>query len=160
MLKITTPQIGVLHREIGAVYARDLARYIRVEHGDAVRALSDAELLRRVRIGIARAEGYGMTWDSTITAFVAIMFEIAPTFDEQAAIRRVLHDARIPPDTRVDALWTRTTEENWVEAARRAIDADAFWKSAAGEDATTDATRVSRAAGEHEALRDAAPGQR
>ncbi len=131
MLKISSQQIEVLESEIGAVYARDLARYLRVEHEDAVRALDDAELQRRVHIGIARAEAYGMTWDSTITAFVALMFEIAPTFDRQAAIRRVLDDARLPPDTRVDALWARTSDEDWDEAERYADDAEAFWKSAA-----------------------------
>lgn len=131
MLKISKQQLDALGQEKRAAYARDLARYLRAEHGDAVRDLSDVELRRRVRIGIARAERYGITWDSTITAFVAIMFEIAPTFDEQAAIRRVLEDARIAPDTRVNALWARTTDLDWEEAQRRSIDAEGFWKNAA-----------------------------
>jgi hypothetical protein len=131
MLKLTVPQINALATHAGAAHVRDVARHLRAEHAEVVRALSDAELLRRVGIAVARARAYGMTWDSTITGFVAIMFVIAPTFDEQRGIRRVLHDPRIPPDTRVDALWTRTTAEDWTEAERRAVDAEDFWNRAA-----------------------------
>jgi hypothetical protein len=134
MLKITKQQIASLDDEIAGAFARDLVRYLRAEHADAVRALDDAELLRRVHVGVARAEAYGMTWDATITAFVAMMFEIAPTFDEQPGIARVLHDERVPPDTRVDALWDRTTEEDWDEAERYAARAESFWASVSAQE--------------------------
>lgn len=127
MLRISKQQIDAMAQEGRAAYARDLARYLRAEHEDAVRSLGDEDLLRRVHLGIARAEGHGMTWDSTITAFVAMMFEIAPTFDEQPGIRRVLTDGQIAPDLRVDALWKRTTAEDWEEAARLGATAEAFW---------------------------------
>jgi len=127
MLKIGKRQMETLDRAIDAAYARDVARYIRAEHEALVRSLPEAELLRRVEIGIGRAKRYGMTWDATITAFVAIMFEVAPAFDEQPAIQRVLRDDRLPADVRIDALWDRTTDEDWDEAERLAKDAEAFW---------------------------------
>lgn len=130
MLKISKLQMAKLDSEVDAAYARDVARYMRAEHEEATAGLSDAELLRRVEIGIERAKGYGMTWDATITGFVAIMFEVAPTFDEQPAIRDVLLDGRIPADVRIDALWDRTTEEDWDEAEQRAADAESFWARA------------------------------
>jgi hypothetical protein len=110
-----------------------VARYIRAEHPDAVRAISDEELLRRVSLGIARAESHGLTWDSSITAFVAMMFEVAPTFDEQPSISRVLKDESIPADRRLEALWERTSDEDWDEAEARASSAEAFWNGVNAE---------------------------
>jgi len=118
MLTIGKQQTQVLKKSVERAYARDVARYIRAEHPEAVHEISDAELLRRVSLGIARAESHGLTWDSSITAFVAIMFEVAPTFDEQPAIARVLKDESLSPDQRIDALWERTTDEDWDEAER------------------------------------------
>lgn len=127
MLKVDKRQLQMLDDALESAYARELARYMRAEHEAAVAGLSDEELLRRVTIGIAKARGYGITWDSSITGFVAIMFEVAPTFDEQPAIQKVLTDRSVPPDVRVDALWKRTTEEDWVEAERLAEGAERFW---------------------------------
>jgi len=98
-----------------------------------VHAISDEELLRRVSLGIARAESHGLTWDASITAFVAMMFEVAPTFDEQPAIARVLKDESLPADQRIDALWERTTDEDWDEAEARAPFAEAFWSGVNAE---------------------------
>lgn len=127
MLTIGKQQLEALKGSVQRAYARDVARYIRAEHPDAVQAISDEELLRRVSLGIARAESHGLTWDSSITAFVAMMFEVAPTFDEQPAISRVLKDESIPADRRIEALWERTTDEDWDEAEARAPLAEAFW---------------------------------
>ena len=130
MMKIGARQMEALDRAMDAAYAREMVRYLRAEHAEAVKGVADAELLRRVQIAIDRAKAYGMTWDATITGFVAIMFEVAPTFDEQPAIRRVLHDERLPADVRIDALWDRTTDEDWDEAERLAEGAEAFWSGA------------------------------
>jgi hypothetical protein len=119
MLTIGKQQLAALKESIERAYSRDVARYIRAEHPEAAGELSDEEFLRRVSLGIARAESHGLTWDSSITAFVAIMFEVAPTFDEQPAISRVLEDTSLPPNQRIDALWERTTDEDWDEAEAR-----------------------------------------
>jgi hypothetical protein len=133
MLTIGKQQLDALKESIDRVYARDVAQYIRAEHPEAVEALSDEELLRRVSLGIDRAGSHGLTWDASITAFVAIMFEVAPTFDEQPAIARVLKDESIPADHRIDALWERTTDEDWDEAEARAPLAEAFWNGVSAD---------------------------
>ncbi len=127
MLKLGKDQMGELDRAIDAAFARDIMRYIRAEYEGLVGSLPEAELLRRVKIGIARAKGYGMTWESTIRAFVALMFEIAPTFDEQKQIRLVLTDETLPADNRIDALWDATRDEDWDEAEQLQERAEAFW---------------------------------
>ena len=111
------------------------AEYLRAEHPEAAVALPDGErplsempdelLLGMVRRGIARARSYGLTWESSITAFVVLMFVVAPNFDAHPLIRRVLTDEKVAPDLRVDQLWEETTDENW-EAAAAGYDAGAW----------------------------------
>lgn len=137
MLKIYKEQLAEMERRSEVEYVGDLARHLRAEHGEAVAGLDDAELERRIRIGVARAEYYGMDADAAIFGFVAMMFEVAPTFDRQPAIRRVLRDDSIPPDLRIDALWDRTTDEDWDEAERLGQEAEAFWAGSPGEGASS-----------------------
>jgi hypothetical protein len=129
MLKISKRQLTVIDRSVEEAYAREMARYLRREHAEVVARLTDEELLRRVSVAIDRAVGYGLTFDESITAFVAIMFEVSPTFDEQPAIRAVLRDESIAPNLRIDALWPRTTDEDWDEAERLAEHAETLWRA-------------------------------
>ena len=79
----------------------------------SVEELPDEILLEMVRNGIARARNYGMSWESSLTAFVVLMFVIAPNFDQHPNIQQVLKDTTIVPDERIDHLWERTSEEDW-----------------------------------------------
>jgi hypothetical protein len=131
MLKIGKHQMKVIDDSVEEAYARDMVRYLREEHAEDVERYSDEDLRRRVDVAIARAVKYELTWDESITAFVAIMFAVAPNFDEQPAIRAVMNDERVPPNLRIDALWDRTSDEDWEDAARLAETAeDGFWRAA------------------------------
>jgi hypothetical protein len=130
MIKVGVKQREMLDRAVEAAFVREIARHLRAEHPARCEGLGDEELARRAEIGIARARAHGLTWDASITAFVAIMFEVAPTFDEQPAIRRVLSDRRVSANRRIDALWDRTSEEDWDEAEAHAGRAESFWSSA------------------------------
>lgn len=131
MIKIGKKQMALIDTAVEEAYARDMARYLREEHAEDVATLSDYELKRRVDVAIAKAVRYEMTWDESITAFVAIMFAVSPNFDDQPAIRAVMSDDRVPPNLRIDALWDRTTDEDWEEAARFAEQAEeGFWRAA------------------------------
>jgi hypothetical protein len=66
-----------------------------------------------VRNGIARARRYGMNWESSLTAFVVLMFVAAPNFDEHPLIQRILRDDGAAPNERIDRLWEKTSEANW-----------------------------------------------
>ena len=142
MLKFAKRQMKVIDTEVEAAYAREMAAYLRMEHAEDVAALSEDKLYTRVSIAIQRASRYDMTWDTSITAYVAIMFTISPTFDEQPAIRAVMNDESVPPNLRIDALWDRTTDDDWDEAERSAEGAEeSFWPKA--EAAIQEATQSS-----------------
>jgi len=100
--------------------------HFRTFHVGATQAMSDDELRFRIKHGLAKARGYGLTWESSLTVFVAHMVEICPAYDEHPAVQRVLRDARIPPDERTRALLSELTGEEWEEAARM-CDADDYW---------------------------------
>ena len=78
-----------------------------------------------VRTGIARARGYGLTFESSIAAFTAVMFEVSPNFDQHRLSQVLLNDEHIAPDARLDELLNVLTEKNW-ESIRQDYDAQAW----------------------------------
>jgi hypothetical protein len=135
MLTIRQEQFDAFEHVTEAEFERRLMAYLVENHEDAVVRLPTgefrvaelpAELLREiVRNGIARARSHDLTWESTVTAFVVIMFAVAPNFDEHPLIRRALKDARFEPNARLDEMWDSTTNENW-ETARASYDPAAW----------------------------------
>lgn len=131
MLTIRPEQFDAFSSVADAAFVRRLAVHLRENHGDVivelpnqtstVKQLPDDVLWELVEKGIARARGYGMSWESTLTAFVALMFVAAPNFDDHPLIQRALKDDSVPPDSRIDHLWERTTDQNW-EAVKRSYD--------------------------------------
>ncbi|MFT3772594.1 MAG: hypothetical protein QM820_44960 [Minicystis sp.] len=125
MLTIRDPQLAALRAAREPAFLDDLVAHLRAYHPDAVEDLSDDEIRARARVGVRRAGRYGFDKGRTAAAFVALMFEIAPNFDEHPAIRRCLTDEAIPVDARILDLVHRTTAAAWEEA-EEAYD-DAAW---------------------------------
>ena len=137
MLIIRPEQFEIFQPVAEAAFVRRVVEHLREEHADAViqfpnevvlvKQISDERLYTIVRIGIKRARDYGMDWESSVIAFVVLMFVAAPSFDRHPLIQRVLKDERAEVNSRIDQLWERTSEENW-EAVRKNYD-PAAWES-------------------------------
>ena len=84
------------------------------------------ELRFRVKHGIAKARSYGLTYESSITTFVAHMLTLNPDFDKQLAVQRALHDPEIEPDGRMGAMMATVDDEDW-EAAAEQCDPTVYW---------------------------------
>lgn len=135
MLTIRREQFEVFHHVAETAFVRRVGEHLRENIADAViqlpnevilvKQISDERLYRMVRHGIARARDYGMDWESSVTAFVVLMFVAAPNFDKHPLIERVLRDERVEANSRVDQLWERTSEDNW-EAIRKNYDSTAW----------------------------------
>ncbi len=146
MLTIRQEQFEAFERVTEAAFERRVTAYLIENHGDAVVRLPTGEsrvaelpaesLQELVRDGIARARSHDLTWESTVTAFVVIMFTVAPNFDEHPLIGRALKDARFEPNARLDEMWDSTTNENW-EAARASYD-PAAWAPEGGAEGADD----------------------
>jgi hypothetical protein len=70
-------------------------------------------------LGIERAKAAGFKKAEDIAIFVALMFEISPTFDEQPMIAAVLADTNFPVSERLSQLPERVPDEAWLEAEAR-----------------------------------------
>lgn len=125
MLVIKRSQIQEFIAADDAQLAAVVAEAVRVACAERVAGYDEAELQRMVRLGFERARSHELTAAEDIAAFVAIMFEVAPRFDEQEDIRQVLDDPAFPPSMRLYQIFDRASEEAWNEAGRRYE--DSFW---------------------------------
>lgn len=79
----------------------------------AIGELPDETLHSLVKVCIERARSYGLTFESSISAFSAVMFEVSPNFDLHRLSQVMLNDEGIEPDARLDELLEVLTEKNW-----------------------------------------------
>lgn len=112
-------------------YARAIVTTAREEEKTTVGNLSAEALERLVRAGIERARSLDFTYESSISAFTALMFEVAPNFDSHELIEPFIVDEEIAPNERLNPLLESVTEKEW-EQIRKTYDADA-WQSKAKE---------------------------
>ena len=135
MLIIRTEQLEPFQQVAESAFARELVEELRRESPDmmihlpngsnTIDQIPEEVLYQLVRNGISRAHKYGLSWENSVGAFVTLMFEAAPNFDEHPLIQRVLKDEEIAPDSRMDELLDRTTDENW-EAVEQNYDTNAW----------------------------------
>lgn len=133
---IRPEQFEAFQRVADEAFAEQVVDHVLWEHAEElvqigettleVAEISDVVLREMVREAIRRARSYGLRWESTLTAFVALMFVIAPNFDEHPLIQRVLRNDREPPDSRIDLLMAEISDESW-DAAKENYDPHA-WK--------------------------------
>ena len=96
------------------------------EQPEAIAELRDAEARRRISIGIERARAHDLMADGATTAFVTLMFLVAPNFDEQPNIRKALLDKSLAADERIQKIFSVTAEADWDMAAENARDWDSL----------------------------------
>jgi hypothetical protein len=115
-MHIRREQMDVFERQAEENYVHKLEQYLRQNHAEAVQVYPNEQFHQMVINGIARARRHGLTFENKIAFFVALMFEIAPNFDEHPRIRDVLEEASLPPDERIDRLTEWVIDRDWNEA--------------------------------------------
>src|SRR5882762_6741284 len=135
MLTIRNDQIQSFDNVADEMFVDRVSQYLREHHADTaiqlpeaastVQDLNDETLHDLVCHGITRAREYGISYESTLAAFVVLQFETAPNFDDHPLLHRVLKDDRVEPNLRIDRLLERATPENW-EAVKARYDAAAW----------------------------------
>lgn len=93
-----------------------IVTHLSEEQPELIAGLADAEIARRVAAGIARAHAYSFVQPESVTAFVTLMFLVAPDFDSHPAIARALRLHGTEAE-RLRLLFERTREEDWDRAA-------------------------------------------
>jgi hypothetical protein len=118
MFQIRAEQMRVLSTVLEGGYLDRLLRHLRACHGEALARYPADTHEEIARIGVARARSYGLTWESSLAAFVAMMLEIGLDFDEHPAVRGVLCDEDTTPDLRIGDLPERVSAEEWEAISR------------------------------------------
>lgn len=117
-------------------FIQRLAEHLRQNYADAVVRLPDEEdselaelseekLHSLVEFSIKKARNYEMTFESSISAFTAVMFRAAPNFDKHSMSKLCLKDKNIEPNKRLDEVLEILTEEHW-EKIREDYDPNAW----------------------------------
>jgi hypothetical protein len=133
---IRAEQMAVFQKRADDDFARRLGAHLRENYETTVvrlpdkettvAELSDDELNALVNIGIERSRQNGFSYESTISAFTAIMFDVAPNFSEHEIAQPILKDENAEPNSRIDKLLEQLTEEDW-NTIKNSYDASA-WK--------------------------------
>lgn len=123
MLKIFPEQMKAFSAVADELLLRRVVDHLREKYADTVVQLpsdllivskiGEDELKTMVGTGISRARGYGLSHESTLAAFVALMFEAAPNFDEYPLMQQILHDENTPANSRIDLLLSQASDEDW-----------------------------------------------
>lgn len=115
-------ETGFENRVMSYLFERYPDQVVQLPEGEkSVKEISPETLRQMVQRGISRARSYRMTWETSLTSFVMLMFVIAPNFDEHPQINLMLRNDKIEPDKLIDHLCEQATEANW-QAARETYD--------------------------------------
>lgn len=119
MLIIRKEQIQHFIAETDAELVALIAGIVREANSERVADYSDETIQTMVRVGVERARAHDFERAEDIAAFVAVMFEIAPNFDENEEVRAILEDRNFSIEERFKQLWGRTSDELWTELENR-----------------------------------------
>ncbi len=126
MLIIREQQIQHFIAENEAELIKLIVRIVREANAERTADYEDKTLEEMVKTGIERAKRYELKKAEDIAAFVAVMFEIAPNFDEQEQIKAVFADTNFPPSERFYQLFERVPDIDW-EKAEKLYDANIWF---------------------------------
>jgi hypothetical protein len=104
-----------------------LVWHIKTTHSESVSKRDDETLKKMVRSGVKKAESHHLTSVEDTKAFISMMFEVAPNFDEQAEIKAVLDDEKVSPAERIEKLKLLLVSEKVREEAKNNYDEKAWF---------------------------------
>lgn len=104
----------------GEAIDRDLIRviywHLRNHHARSVQFLSKEILQDRIGFAIAKARRYSLGSVADLAGFTALMFELAPNFDEHPSFKSILVDPALSSENKLRRLSQVVTEREWQEA--------------------------------------------
>jgi len=116
MLVIKKSQMDFFDINAEKSFEKRIADFIRKEYPNSISSIPEEILAEKVRSGISLGRKYGMTWESSLTAFVSLIFAVSPGFHRQPVIHSVLTNQKIPANERIKALFDNTSDSDWKEA--------------------------------------------
>lgn len=118
MPKFTRDQLDALVTADDDQLTRTILAYEQKEYGDLLQGVPDDIQWKIIQNAIRKARSYGLQSAGNITSFVSLMFEIAPEFDRQPDIQRVLTDPAIAPSDKIKTMLDRVPAQAWEDASK------------------------------------------
>lgn len=116
LLDLGRKQLEQCGRAIEGDLVKVIQWHLRGHHSRVVQHLSREQLEKRVEVAVMRARRYGFQSVSDLAGFAALMFELAPNFDEHPSFKRVLTDRDTVPEMKLRRLSQTISENDWKEA--------------------------------------------
>jgi hypothetical protein len=116
---LRTKQITKFEQELSRDPALRIELFLQDNHADKWESIEPKERKLRVRAGMLRAERHGLTHPNDVLAYVMLMFEVAPDFDQRPRIRQLLEWSAQFTQGRITAVMDHTTPDDWVEAREK-----------------------------------------
>ena len=126
MLIVRQEQIRHFIAKDDSEVIKRIGQAIRASDSKNLGIFDNKKLEAMVEIGIERAKSHGLELAEDLAAFVALMFEVAPNFDEEEEIKAALEDTNLVPSDRLAQLWERTSDEAW-EGAEKSFQAEVWF---------------------------------
>ncbi|HVK66856.1 MAG TPA: hypothetical protein VM694_20365 [Polyangium sp.] len=125
MLRVSKSQ----RRDAGhSAFVDRIVRHMQLHYFQDVAFLSPEVLRGRVVHCIERGRACGFTFERSLAVFTANMMRINPKFHEQKDVARLLADASLPEQERLEGLVTEIRPRAWDEAERQ-CDAAEYWRA-------------------------------
>ncbi len=102
------------------ILKEELKAFIDYERPDAFSGLAESTVNEMLVTAITKSRHYGLTTAADIATFTAIMFDVAPNFDQQPQIAACLSNRQLPAHLRLRAAVTECDEAAWQDAEDRA----------------------------------------
>jgi hypothetical protein len=118
MLSLKRGQSDVFEPLVQEALVARIAWFLRIEATNEIEPLDDEALFDFIRHGVTQGRALGLTWTSSLSAFVGCLLVVGPKFHEHPAVQAIMTETALTPDERFESLATRLSEESWNEAAR------------------------------------------
>lgn len=118
LIQLRQDQLNACSEAIDRDLIKVIYWHLRNHHAKCVQHLEKSVLQSRIQFAIQKARQYRLGTISDLAGFTALMFELAPNFDEHPSFRRVLKDESLPPEAKMRRLSQVITDREWDEAVR------------------------------------------
>jgi hypothetical protein len=117
-MRITPSQLRAFQARAEEGFVARLIAYLHRCHAGLVAGIAPDEVRDRVRKAIERGRCHGLTWESTLSWFVVMTFELGPHFDEHPVFAAALRFQHPDERARIQFLRESVTWQDWNEAKR------------------------------------------
>ncbi len=118
LIQLSVDQLSQCREAIENDLVKLIYWHLRSYHSKVVQYIDKEVLHERIIHGLKCARQYQLATISDLAGFVALMFELAPNFDQHPSFAAVLSDTNLAPEQKMRRLSQVITDREWQEALK------------------------------------------